>query len=247
VHLLQRDHSARVVFLAPTVALAEQQAGFFLAAPSFSNGTFRVTCRAGDSTLPPEHWSRVLKEHHVLVMTPQAFLNVLNSGYAHMDDLALLVVDECHHAQADHPTAHILRAWHKSSQRTQILGLTASPAAKALLAATYEALAKLAANLGAQYLVLDETDPEVQAVVPEVAQQEIVVELAQQDAACAACLGGFVVAAVQQLRPLLPDSLPDLPGGCRSSGCRRRRSQQQRRYSLCRPARCHRLTAGTAG
>lgn len=27
VHVLQRDHSARVVFLAPTVALAEQQAG----------------------------------------------------------------------------------------------------------------------------------------------------------------------------------------------------------------------------
>lgn len=138
-------------------------------------------------------------------------------------------MDECHHAQADHPTACILRAWHKSSQRTQasgrslgmplicmvltavcdqrqhryawhvhsavhrravpspssaskpftsdpphhqpsrclsphlqILGLTASPAAKASLTATYEALARLAANLGAQYLVLDETDPEVQ-------------------------------------------------------------------------------------
>lgn len=27
VHVLQRDHSARVVFLAPTVALVEQQAG----------------------------------------------------------------------------------------------------------------------------------------------------------------------------------------------------------------------------
>lgn len=27
VHVLQRDHSARVLFLAPTVALAEQQAG----------------------------------------------------------------------------------------------------------------------------------------------------------------------------------------------------------------------------
>lgn len=44
----------------------------------------------------------------------------------------------------------------------QILGLTASPAAKASLASTYEALARLAANLGARYLVLDESDPEVQ-------------------------------------------------------------------------------------
>lgn len=36
-------------------------AGFFLAAPDFSSGTFRVSCRAGDNTLQPPDWSRVLK------------------------------------------------------------------------------------------------------------------------------------------------------------------------------------------
>lgn len=115
-------------------------AGFFLAAPDFSNGTFRVACRAGDNTLQPPDWSRVLKvrmwcrlcactccnqvlactmalkqillavlpQHapracsvlpqdcHVLVMTPQTFLNALDSGHAHCDDLALLVSQPLH-------------------------------------------------------------------------------------------------------------------------------------------------------
>ncbi len=44
----------------------------------------------------------------------------------------------------------------------------------------------------------------MQAVLPAVAQEDIVVELAQQDAACAACLGNFVLQAVEHLRPLLP-------------------------------------------
>lgn len=48
--------------------------------------------------------------------------------------------------------------------------------------------------------------------MPQVAQEEIVVELAQQDTACAACLGGFVVAAVQQLRPLQPSERLAPPG-----------------------------------
>lgn len=33
----------------------------------------------------------LLQEHHVVVMTPQTFLNALDSGYVHVDDLALLV------------------------------------------------------------------------------------------------------------------------------------------------------------
>ncbi|KAI7843234.1 hypothetical protein COHA_003068 [Chlorella ohadii] len=202
--MLQQDHSARIVFLAPSVALAEQQAGVFLAVPAFKDGMFRVACRAGDNSLPPRDWHKTLEDNHVLVLTTQCFLNALNAGEAHCDQLALLVLDECHHAQADHPTACILRAWHKSSQRAQLLGLTASPAGKASLHATFEALAKLQANLAAQWVVVDESDPELQAVLPAVAQEDIVVELAQQDAACAACLGNFVLQAVEHLRPLLP-------------------------------------------
>lgn len=49
-------------------------------------------------------------------------------------------------------------------------------------------------------------------------QEEILVELAQQDAACAACLGGFVVTALAQLRLLLPGAHEPAVASCSSCG-----------------------------
>jgi len=44
--------------------------------------------------------------------------------------VGMQLLDECHHAKDDHPTAKVLEFYHKSSQQTQIIGLTASPTSK---------------------------------------------------------------------------------------------------------------------
>ena len=45
----------------------------------------------------------------VLVMTPQILLNVLRVAFVNLGVVHLLVLDECHHAHAQHPYAQIMR------------------------------------------------------------------------------------------------------------------------------------------
>ena len=89
--LLLEDSSRRVVLIAPTVSLADQQAGAFLRCPSFADQTLRVGCFTGDAPVNAQSWPSELQKNHVLVMTPQLLLNVLDAGAASFEQIHLLV------------------------------------------------------------------------------------------------------------------------------------------------------------
>ncbi|KAL0915263.1 hypothetical protein M5K25_015666 [Dendrobium thyrsiflorum] len=67
----------------------------------------------------------------VLVMTPQILLHNLRHCFIRMELIALLIFDECHHAQAHtrHPYAQIMKEFYEtnSTKRPRIFGMTASP------------------------------------------------------------------------------------------------------------------------
>ncbi|XP_038987325.1 endoribonuclease Dicer homolog 4-like [Phoenix dactylifera] len=67
----------------------------------------------------------------VLVMTPQLLLHNLRHCFIKMDRIALLIFDECHHAQAKkkHPYAQIMKEFYKTDtvKSPRIFGMTASP------------------------------------------------------------------------------------------------------------------------
>ena len=50
-----------------------------------------------------------LKSLQVLMMTPQILLNILQHGFFTMDKIELLIFDECHHAQKNHPYSQIMK------------------------------------------------------------------------------------------------------------------------------------------
>lgn len=52
---------------------------------------------------------RILTALQVLMMTPQILLNILQHGFFTMDKIELLIFDECHHAQKNHPYAQIMK------------------------------------------------------------------------------------------------------------------------------------------
>ncbi|PRW32572.1 type III restriction enzyme [Chlorella sorokiniana] len=149
-------------------------------------------------------------EHDVIVLTPQILVNALDAGEAHFSQIVLLVLDECHHATGKHAVSQLLRHYHASRERTQILGLTATPTSKDSLAATLAGMRELARNLAAEYVVVDERDEELLRAVPSIEQAEIVVRLEAADDGFARRLGAFVVAAVEWLREGL--GLPALEG-----------------------------------
>ena len=45
-----------------------------------------------------------------MAMTTQIFLNILQHAYIKVSQVALLILDECHHAVKDHPMK-LVRQW----------------------------------------------------------------------------------------------------------------------------------------
>jgi hypothetical protein len=61
-------------------------------------------------------------------MTAQTFLDNLRYAVLSMDQVALIVFDECHHAKKAHPYNRIMTEFYSTAiKKPKILGLTASP------------------------------------------------------------------------------------------------------------------------
>lgn len=72
-------------------------------------------------------------EHDVLIVTADCYRNHINNGTLRFEDSGLIVLDESHHCNKDHPYNVIIRDYYRPDDitvfdRPKILGLTASPA-----------------------------------------------------------------------------------------------------------------------
>ncbi|XP_010932228.2 endoribonuclease Dicer homolog 4 isoform X2 [Elaeis guineensis] len=127
-HLIRKPSKNICVFLAPTIPLVRQQAVVI------ENSTdFKVQCYYGGHRHLKDHdqWNKEIDQCEVLVMTPQILLHNLRHCFIKMDAIALLIFDECHHAQAKkrHPYAQIMKEFYKTDaiKSPRIFGMTASP------------------------------------------------------------------------------------------------------------------------
>ncbi|KAJ2724912.1 Dicer-like protein 1 [Coemansia sp. Benny D115] len=116
------------VFLNNTVALVYQQAKVIA-----ENTRQKVETFVGSSGIGEWNdntWSDKWMKSSVFVMTHQVFLSALRSGRAKLEDIDLLVFDECHHARGNHPYALIMREFYdhcNPGARPHVFGMTASP------------------------------------------------------------------------------------------------------------------------
>ncbi|XP_042377592.1 endoribonuclease Dicer homolog 4-like isoform X1 [Zingiber officinale] len=126
-HLIRKPSKRVCIFLAPTIPLVRQQAVVI------ENSTdFKVHCYYGNQKNLKDHnaWNQEINKAEVLVMTPQILLHSLHHCFIKMDLVALLIFDECHHAQKDkrHAYAQIMKEFYDTSMKSpRIFGMTASP------------------------------------------------------------------------------------------------------------------------
>ena len=75
-----------------------------------------------------EKWHEQFDKYDVLVMTCQILVNILGHGFIGLQNINLLILDECHNASKKHPYAQLL-GFHDNypkDDQPHILGLTAS-------------------------------------------------------------------------------------------------------------------------
>ncbi|KAF3008877.1 hypothetical protein E8E13_011050 [Curvularia kusanoi] len=145
--------SKRVWFLAPTVALCEQQGQVF----SYHLPSYNVLVLSGkdgvDHWTEQNVWDSVLHNVRIVLSTHQVLYDALVHAFVKMDTLALLIFDEAHHCTLNHPANRIMRSFYSpglersNGSLPMVLGLTASPIMKAH--ATTEALRQIECNLHA--------------------------------------------------------------------------------------------------
>ncbi|KAG4942949.1 hypothetical protein JHK84_047034 [Glycine max] len=127
-HLIRKPQKNICVFLAPTVALVHQQAKVIADSTNFKVGTY---CGSSKRLKRHQDWEQEIGQYEVLVMTPQILLHNLSHCFITMEMIALLIFDECHHAQvkSNHAYAVIMKVFYKSnsSKVPRIFGMTASP------------------------------------------------------------------------------------------------------------------------
>jgi ERCC4-related helicase len=140
----------RVWFLAPTVALCEQQHRYIQSrlpdtSPLLLTGSSHVDYWSEQSI-----WDAALHNHQVVISTHAILLDAMQHGFVQLSSLALLVFDEgkhscclksaeltlaqAHHCNGKHPANLIMKLFYHKQDRDRgpecaphILGLSASP------------------------------------------------------------------------------------------------------------------------
>ena len=125
----------KVVFLVNNVALLEQQAQVIRDCTGLSTGSY---CGAdGVDDWNKEKWVGEMEKQSVMVFIHQVFLMAVSHDYISLSNLALLVIDECHHAVKNHPYSLIMDDWYHTTKEKgcpvpKVLGLSASIVVKAV-------------------------------------------------------------------------------------------------------------------
>ena len=111
---------------------------------------------------PPEERTADWERAQVIFATPQVVKNDLIAGRYTLQDVTLMIVDECHRAVGNYAYVFLARRYHDTAAKPLILAMTASPGG------VQEKVQEVCANLGiTQIENRTENDPDVRPYVYE--------------------------------------------------------------------------------
>lgn len=162
-HMLKLNPCRQVVFLVDRVLLVLQQSDYLRSELSHIrvadegssnsfNGTRPIRIGAVCGEMRKLEGNSRIYEQDVLIITADCYRNHLNNGTLRFEDVSLIVLDEAHHCNKDHPYNVIIRDFYLREDdllghRPKVLGLTASPAGELSLDKTTKRLQRLLGNL----------------------------------------------------------------------------------------------------
>nr|XP_018899828.1 PREDICTED: endoribonuclease Dicer [Bemisia tabaci]XP_018899829.1 PREDICTED: endoribonuclease Dicer [Bemisia tabaci]XP_018899830.1 PREDICTED: endoribonuclease Dicer [Bemisia tabaci] len=116
----------RSFFLVNTVQLVEQQAQAVRQAIPLRVGEYSGDKGVDGWTV--DQWNQQFDQHEILVMTAQIFQDLLSSNTMKLENVNLLIFDECHRAVQNHPMRQIMEQFEglPVEKQPRVLGLTAT-------------------------------------------------------------------------------------------------------------------------
>ncbi len=123
VHRLSETPNSKIIFLAPTKPLVNQHYKSFLDLTVIPEENLKAIT----GTTLPEKRREIWKDLKIAFMTPQVLQNDIISNVYSLDDVSLIIFDECHRSVGDYAYCFIAKKYVETAKNHQILGLTASP------------------------------------------------------------------------------------------------------------------------
>ena len=158
------NEGGKVLMLAPTKPLVEQHLRFFekflLAKSPAGPDASPFAMFTGEA--PPAERTADWERSQVIFATPQVVKNDLIAGRYTLQDVTLLIVDECHRAVGTYAYVFLARRYHDTAAKPLLLAMTASPGG------SQEKVSEVCTNLGVAHVEnRTENDPDVSPYVHE--------------------------------------------------------------------------------
>lgn len=148
VDRLRKHPDNKVLFLAPTKPLAEQQMNYFVSHLPELFATIEIFTGKVESPNRKKLWQRA----DIIFSTPQCIANDLKKGLYDLSDVCLLVEDEAHRCVKDYDYTFVAKHYLENSTNSRVLGMTASPGSDK------EKINEICKNLGIEALELRTRD-----------------------------------------------------------------------------------------
>ncbi|MEJ2294638.1 MAG: DEAD/DEAH box helicase family protein, partial [Candidatus Lokiarchaeota archaeon] len=117
VQKLSEYPDSKVIFLAPTKPLVDQHYQSFVKLTKIPAGSLHAIT----GMTPPEKRKEIWSAVKVAFMTPQVLQNDVISQLYPINDISLIIFDECHRAVGDYAYAFIAQKYIHSVKNAQIL------------------------------------------------------------------------------------------------------------------------------
>ncbi|MDO5846868.1 MAG: DEAD/DEAH box helicase [Methanocorpusculum sp.] len=189
----KRLDSGKILMLAPTKPLVEQHHRYFSQNLLLDEGD--VVMITGETK--PEKRVQLFTSSRFCVATPEAVKNDLIAERYNLNDVSLLIVDECHHASGNYAYVFIAKRYNETAENPLLLGMTASPGSDS------EHVAEICSNLSIQIVESrTEDDPDVRPYVHERELTYVTLELPEELWLAVSVLNSMIEDRISQLRAL---------------------------------------------
>ncbi|HJJ27369.1 MAG TPA: DEAD/DEAH box helicase, partial [Methanocorpusculum sp.] len=189
----KRLDAGKILMLAPTKPLVEQHLRYF--SKNLLLGENEVVMLTGETA--PAKRIKLFTESRFCIATPEVVKNDLIAERYNMEDVSLLIVDECHHATGNYAYVFIAQRYNQSAKAPLLLGMTASPGSDK------ERVAEICSNLSIEQVESrTEDDPDVRPYVHERELKYITLELPEDLWLTVSVLNSMIDDKLTQLKGL---------------------------------------------